>query len=406
LVMSLLRNIVSHQSSAPEVTASHRSPVPSIARLFLAFLKLGATSFGGPSMVVYIRRLAVEKMRWMSEGSFFEGVALCQILPGATAMQTAAYVGYRVQGIAGACATFVGFGLPSFILMMILSALYVRSHSIPAVVSAFSGLQAIVVAIIANAVVSFGRTTLKDWKGALIGLISAVMFGLGINPIIVIVCAMILGMILRVDIAALRSKVESTSQRSYTGLIILLVFAGIGFILLFILNRPLFDLASAMSVINLFSFGGGFGCIPLMFHEVVDAQHWLDGPTFLNGIVLGQITPGPIMITATFAGYLSRGLPGGLVATIGIFLPSFFLVVWTAPSFKRLLASPSFVAAAGGTLYSFVGLLVTVGVRFGLDVHWNPARIILACGSLAALLMGTDILWVVLVGTVLSIGLV
>jgi chromate transporter len=404
--MSSLRDIKINKSSVEDATALGRSSVPSIIRLFLAFLKLGATSFGGPSIVVYIRRLVVEKMRWMSEGSFFEGVALCQILPGATAMQTAAYVGYRAQGVAGAVAAFIGFGLPSFILMMILSALYVRSHSIPAVVSAFSGLQAIVVAIIANAVVSFGRTTLKDWKGVAIGLVSAAMFGLGINPIIVIVCAMIVGMILRADIAALRSKVESTSQRSHTGLILLPVFAGIGFILLFILNRSLFDLALVMSVINLFSFGGGFACIPLMFHEAVDVRHWLNSPAFLNGIVLGQITPGPIMITAAFVGYLSHGLLGGLVATIGIFLPSFFLVVWTAPYFRRLLASSSFIAAAGGTLYSFVGLLVTVGVRFGLDVHWDPARVFLACGSLATLLMGVDILWVVLVGTALSIVMI
>jgi chromate transporter len=402
-VMSLLRNIRGHVSSAADAASPHGTLAPSIARLFLAFLKLGATSFGGPSIVVYIRQLAVEKMRWMQETSFFEGVALCQILPGATAMQTAAYVGFYVRGLLGAAAAFIGFGLPSFILMLVFSALYVRSHNIAQVVSAFSGLQVIIVAIIANAVVSFGRTTLKDWKSVAISLTSAVMFRLGISPIVVIVFAMMLGVILHIDATSLSSKIEPIFRRSHVGLIFLLVFTGASFILLFIFSRQLFDLAWLMSVINLFSFGGGFACLPLMLHEVVDVRHWLDGPTFLNGIILGQITPGPISISATFVGYLLRGPIGALVATIGTFLPAFLLLIVTAPYFKRLLASSRFVAAAGGTLCSFVGLLITVGMRFSLDVHWDPVRFLFACGSFVALLLGTDVLWVVLAGTAVSI---
>jgi chromate transporter len=401
--MSLSRDMKCKASSVADTASPISMSAPSIAGLFLAFLKLGATSFGGPSIVVYIRRLAVEKMRWMQEASFFEGVALCQILPGATAMQTAAYVGFSVRGLLGAATAFVGFGLPAFILMLIFSALYVRSHNIAQVVSAFSGLQVIVVAIIANAVVSFGRTTLKDWKSVAISLASAVMFRSGVSPIGVIVFAMILGVVLHIDATSLSSKIESTSQRSRTGPISLLVFTGAALILLFIFSRQLFDLAWLMSVISLFSFGGGFACIPLMFHEVVDVRHWVDGPTFLNGIVLGQITPGPISISATFVGYLLRGPIGALVATIGTFLPAFLLLIVTAPYFKRLLASSKFVAAAGGTLCSFVGLLITAAMRFGLDVHWDPIRILLACGSFVALLLGTDVLWVVLVGTALSI---
>ena len=377
--------------------------MPSIAGLFLAFLRLGATAFGGPSIIVYIRRLAVEKRRWLSEGAFAEGVALCQILPGATAMQTAAYVGFKIRGLTGGMATFIGFCLPSFVLMMAFSALYVRTHNLSTVISAFSGLQAIVVAIITSAFVSFGRTTIRNWKGVVISLVSAAMFGWKINPILAIVCAMILGIALRIDTEALQSSVESSFRRSNTGLVVFLCVAAAGYVLLFLFRRPLFDLASMMSVINLFSFGGGFACIPLMLHEVVDVRHWLDSPTFLNGIVLGQVTPGPIMITATFIGYMSHGPMGGVVATIAIFLPAFFLVIWTAPYFKRLLASSPFRAAAGGTLCSFVGLLVAVGVRLALDVHWDPIRAFLACGSLIALLWGADILWVVLFGTALSV---
>jgi chromate transporter len=113
---------------------------PSLTHLFTSFLRLGATSFGGPAMVAYIRKMAVEQKHWLDEESFRYGVALCQTIPGATAMQTSAYVGLKVRGVAGALVSFVGFGLPAFIIMMALSALYIRTFSIPTVVSAFNGL--------------------------------------------------------------------------------------------------------------------------------------------------------------------------------------------------------------------------------------------------------------------------
>ncbi|NJD53078.1 MAG: chromate transporter [Candidatus Methanoperedens sp.] len=103
---------------------------PSITHLFTSFLRLGATSFGGPAMVAYIRKMAVEQKHWLDEETFRYGVALCQTIPGATAMQTSAYVGLRARGVAGALVSFAGFGLPAFIIMMALSALYVRTYSL------------------------------------------------------------------------------------------------------------------------------------------------------------------------------------------------------------------------------------------------------------------------------------
>src|SRR5512137_718075 len=108
---------------------------PSLGNLFAAFLRLGATAFGGPAMVAYIRELAVGRKGWLSARTFDDGVALCQVVPGATAMQTAAYVGLCVRGVPGAAASFLGFGLPAFGLMVVLSAVYARMHNLPAVVS-------------------------------------------------------------------------------------------------------------------------------------------------------------------------------------------------------------------------------------------------------------------------------
>jgi chromate transporter len=167
------------------------NPQPSIVGLFISFLRLGTTAFGGPSMVAYIRKMVVEEKNWLDAEVFTDGVALCQTIPGATAMQTAAYVGLKTRGVVGEAASFIGFGLPAFLLMMAFSALYVYTNNLPIVVSAFSGLQGIIVAIVANATVSFGKTTLKDWRTLILAVTAAGLFGLNVSPILVIMLAAI-----------------------------------------------------------------------------------------------------------------------------------------------------------------------------------------------------------------------
>ena len=376
---------------------------PSLTHLFTSFLRLGATSFGGPAMVAYIRKMAVEQKHWLDEDSFRYGVALCQTIPGATAMQTSAYVGLKVRGVAGALASFAGFGLPAFIIMMALSALYVRTYSLPAVVSAFNGLQAIIVAIVANATVSFGMTYLKKWRDIIIAIAAASMFGLGVNPIMVILLAALLGIVLY-NRQTLPQQTSSASNSSFTRPVLLILSAAaIGFVILFFVHRGLFDLAILMFRIDLFAFGGGFASVPIMFHEIVDVRSWMDGLTFLNGMALGQVTPGPIVITATFIGYLLYGPVGGVIATVSVFLPSFLIVVGIVPYFDKLRTSPYFNKAIGGILCSFVGLLLSVTFRFALNIPWDFLRIILTVAAFVALLFKVDILWVVLIGTVISV---
>ena len=355
-------------------------------------------------MVAYIRTMTVEKKRWLDAETFSDGVTLCQTIPGATAMQTAAYVGLKTQGVIGAGASFIGFGIPAFLLMMTLAALYTYTHNLPIVVLAFSGLQAIIVAIIANATLSFGKTTLKDWKSIAIAGIAAALFGLNLNPIIVILLAAVAGLEL------IKPKQPNPHHSASVQLLpctkpILLIASGsaISFLLLFFFNRTLFSLAALMFRIDLLAFGGGFASVPLMFHEIVEFRNWIDGQTFMNGIVLGQVTPGPIVITATFIGYLLGGPLGGVIATIAVFLPSFMIVVSISPYFDRLRTSPYFNKVIGGALCSFVGLLLTVTIRFALNVHWNLSHLLLASGALVALLLKVDILWVVVIGTVISV---
>ncbi len=357
-------------------------------------------------MVAYIRKMVVEKNHWLDSETFGEGVALCQMIPGATAMQTAAYIGLKTRGIIGAIASFVGFGLPAFFLMIVFAVLYASTHTMPAVVSVFNGLQAIIIAIIANATIAFGKRTVNDWQYFVIASIAAALFGLYVNPIFVILLAAVLGLALVKTKQPIPLHPASKKTVSYTKPILLILSSSaIALFLLFLLDRTLFNLAVLMFRIDLLAFGGGFASVPLMFHEVVGVRNWMDEMTFMNGIVLGQVTPGPIVITATFIGYLLGGLLGGVVATFSIFLPSFIIVVGISPYFDRLRISPYFNKVLEGILCSFVGLLFAVTIRFALNVHWDLIHILLASSAFIALLLKVDILWVVLAGTVTSMML-
>jgi chromate transporter len=376
---------------------------PSLARLFLSFLRLGATAFGGPAMIAYIRRMVVEQKKWMDDASFRDGVAFCQMVPGATAMQSSAYVGLRVRGVSGAAVSFIGFGLPAFLIMMALSALYMHTQNLPVIISAFNGLQAIIVSIVANAAITFGRTSIKSWKAAAIAIVAGILFGFGLNPFLVILLAAIAGIVLYIKQPSPPIVPLSKPMTTTRSTLIIVTVVILGFAILFFANRGLFNLAALMFRIDLFAFGGGFASVPLMFNEVVNVNAWMDGPTFLNGIALGQITPGPIVITATFVGFLLYGPFGATVATFAVFLPSFLIVVGIGPYFDKLNAFPYFSKAVSSILSSFVGLLLAVTVLFALKVPWDFFRALIAVAAFIALLLKVEVYWVVLAGIVISI---
>ena len=234
---------------------------------------------------------------------------------------------------------------------------------------------------------------------------AAGLFGLGVNPLIVILLAALEGWAL-LESQGPASRPEADPARvapTTKPLLFLLAAVAAGFFLLYLTQPVLFELAALMFRIDLFAFGGGYASVPLMFHEIVEARGWLDGSTFLDAIVLGQITPGPIVITATFVGFWLYGLPGGVIATVSVFLPSFMLVVGLVPYFDRLRASRLFNRIIDGILCSFVGLLLTVTLRFAGNVQWDVLRLVLVGAAFIALRLKVDILWVVAIGATVSV---
>ena len=381
----------------------------SLGSVFLIFLRLGATGFGGPAKIRDIRSMVVDRKQWLSAEDFKGGLALCQAVPGATGMQISAYIGLKERGFAGAAVAYVGYGLSPFVAMLVLSVLYLYGHNLATVQSLFTGLQAIVIALVFNAALGFGKSYIARWwqLPVVVGALAAFIFR--INPIFVIVGAGVVGLLLPVPGSAPAQSclvARAPRQRYLRPLILLLAVAAAIVGILFVVDRELFSLTVAMLRIDLFAFGGGFTSVPLMQHEFVDVRQWVDTKTFLDGIALGQVTPGPIVVTATFVGFLVAGFLGAFVATLAIFLPSFVILVLVQPLFERLRSSRLFNRAIQGALLAFVGLLLVMTYRLGVALPWDWAPIVLALAAFAALRLKVDVLWVIVVGAGASLLLI
>jgi len=374
----------------------------SLSQLFLEFLKLGATGFGALAIIDYIQREICEKKKWLDTETFNYGIVVSQMIPGSPTTQVASYVGLHLRGIAGAIVSFIAYNLPSFALMILLSYLYQRVHTIPQVASIFSGLQAIILAIVLYAVFNFGKNFIKTTQELVISLIALVWLLLEIHPIIAIIFSGVLGLLVFKRSSVVPS-VSGTPHSNYGYKSILLLFLALssGFVLLFFVNRKLFELGASMLRVDLLAFGGGYAAIPIMFHEVVSRHQWLNAETFLNGIALGQVTPGPVIITSTFIGYLHSGFPGALIATISIYSPSLLILITAVPYFDRLKNNPYFNRAVRGMLCAFVGLLAWLALSLGLKIHWDWFKIVLAGASFIALLLKLEMVWIIIAGAII-----
>jgi chromate transporter len=242
-----------------------------------------------------------------------------------------------------------------------------------------------------------------------ISLAAGAYIFLGGNPILAIAAAAATGTLLYRNMAGsggVGGNSDTQALRSTTRLVLLIVLTAIAALLVLLFaNRHLFDLSTLALKVDMFAFGGGFASVPVMLHEVVGVRHWMSTQTFMDGIAMGQVTPGPIVITATFVGYQIAGFVGAVLATVCVFLPSFVILALVVPRFDRVKTDPRFQHAMKGVLASFVGLLLAVTLRFGLAVPWTPVSALLACGAFVALMLRVEVPWVVIPGAILSIVL-
>lgn len=351
-------------------------------------------------MTAHIRKHIVDRKEWLSPNAFDSGLALCQIIPGAIVMQVAAYVGLKIRGIWGAIVCFVGFGLPAFLVMFTLSVFYKHTQHMGSVEIILKGLQVIIVAIVANAAVIFGQKNFSNYKHWIIAFFAAGLFYLKIHPALVLVISSVLGLfLLKNDPFPKEHSVRSKTFKAFLWIISLVALFST---ILYFINKEYFKLAFIMLHIDLFSFGGGLASIPIMYNELVDLYGWFDHKTFMDGVILGQVTPGSIIISAAFFGYMHFGIIGSILATLCVFTPSFLILIGIIPFFDKLHRYPQFNRITKAVLCSFVGLLAIVSFRFANEVHWNILNISIVIIAFIFLLRKIDVIWIILAGIILS----
>jgi chromate transporter len=265
------------------------------------------------------------------------------------------------------------------------------------------------VAIILNACITFGRPILKDWKVILIAVLSFLAFFFQLNFVLIFVFAAAAGLLLRPKTPTMKAgspgKVPMEGKREKECLIVVLLAAFICVLLLFsyLIDPRITNLSLGLSKIGALAFGGGFTAIPLIQYEMVDRFQWLSTKEFLDGIALGQVTPGPILITATFVGYKVANLLGAFMATVGVFFPSFFILVLLIPYHDRLRGVEKVRMMEQAVLGSFIGMLALVLYNFGRTSLVDIPRILMAAAAFYGIHKKISLPYILLAGGVLSI---
>jgi chromate transporter len=384
---------------------------PSAAELFFTFIHLGLTAFGGLAMVEPIRRRVVTAKAWLSQGEFLDGVALCQVVPGATVVQLATYVGYRLRQVPGALAAAAGFILPAFGLMLVLSYLYFRFGDLPWVQSLSRGLGAVVIALLLQTLWRLGQAVRRHWVDLAIALLTLAAFWWRVNYLVVILGAGLLRLLLtrwlpHAEPGLAPSIAAPVSHPGRTLVQAAVVLAGLALTVagLWRLSSQVGLMSLIFLKIGVISFGGGYVMIPILQWEMVDRLAWLTLRQFLDGILLGFATPGPIIILATFVGYWVAGLPGAVVATVSIFLPPILIIVFLAPYYQRLKEARWMRPVIQGILSALVGMLILVLLQMGqATLRDLPSWAIMAVASLALIGFEVNLIWVVAAAAGLSL---
>ncbi len=376
----------------------------SLWMLFWTFLKIGSTAFGGfMALISVVQNYMVERRKLLSHGEMLDGISLATILPGPIAVNVVAYSGYCVRGISGAVVCATAVILPSFFLILALSYVYFTWGEIPAVSSVFKGFLPAVAAIIVSAAYNMGKKSLSGYAEYIIAIIAMlILINVGgfFSTIFIIVASGLVGYVF-FDGDANNQKTRSTrsphSGRSAAiiGVSVLTVSA-----LLYawlktnvVIAAKLFATFSGMSLLL---FGGGFVFIPLIKEVVVDTNGWVSYQEFIDGIALGQVTPGPILLSATFIGYKVGGIIGATFATIGIFTPPAMLMLMCSHFLEKIKSSDEIRSTLKGIRCGVIGMIAAAGYIVIMSAEPNLASIMIFTLALVAIFkFKLEVAWII-----------
>ncbi|MEO7208033.1 MAG: chromate efflux transporter [Steroidobacteraceae bacterium] len=348
----------------------------SVADIVRYFLRLGTLGFGGPvALVGQMERELVTERGWLSKDQMREAIAACQSLPGLLAIQVGIFVAYLRGRWRGAWAGGWAFILPNFLIVTGLGALYVHFGGLKSITAIFYGVSPAVIALILHSCYRLAKLGMEDW---LQWTLAAICFGVTVilqaEVAILFIGSGIIGMLYY---GTLRHRPSSTGMMLAVPIAPiagpLVSSSTLGKLLLFFLK------AGALT------FGSGLVIVPFLQQGVVQQYGWLDEHTFLIAVAVGMISPGPVVITATFVGYLVSGFAGALAATVGIFLPSFLLVLIVAPILIRHRANRNVQGFVKGAYGAAIGTILGSCVLLGRIAIGDGVTILIAAVSLAAL---------------------
>ena len=325
-------------------------------------LKLGSIGFGGPvALVGYMYRDLVERRQWISEADYKEGLTLAQLMPGPLAAQLAMYLGYVHYRLLGATLVGVAFVVPSFLMVVALGWLYVRFGGLDWMQAAFYGVGAAVIGIIALSAYKLTTKNIgRDWVLWSIYLVSGAITALTETEYIFV---FLLGGVL---VWLLRAPPRFLVRNKTTSLAV-----AAPAVLLF--NWPLLgQILGFFAKAGACVFGSGLAIVPFLYGGVVTEHHWLNEHQFVDAVAVAMITPGPVVITVGFIGYLVAGLSGAVVAAIGMFLPCYLFTIIPAPYFKKHGKRPGIVAfisgATAAAIGTIAGAVIVLGRRSVIDI--------------------------------------
>jgi chromate transporter len=347
-------------------------PRVSLATVAGAWLRLGCTGFGGPpAHIALLRRLCVEQRHWLDPQEFEDGIATTNLLPGPASTQLAIFCAWRLRGAAGAIVGGIGFIAPGMVLILALSAAFLAAHPPIWILGAAAGAGAAVPAVALHA--AWGLTP-SSWRRAGVRrhahvrwIIYALAGGVAaatIGPFLVLV-------LLGCGLVEVAIRVQGRSPASPRSMMAMLPAAAIHTVAV----GGLGALAWVAFKVGALSYGGGFVIVPLMQHDAVSTYHWMTGTQFLDAVALGQVTPGPVVLTVAVVGYAAAGFAGGLLAVLVAFTPSFVFVLAGGPQFNRIRTNASIQSFLAGAGPAVIGAIAGSTIQLGLAFHvaWQIA---------------------------------
>lgn len=363
-----------------------------LKQLAILFLKLGTIAFGGPAAhIAMMRREVVERRSWMSESRFLDLLGATNLIPGPNSTEMAIHIGHERAGFPGLLVAGACFILPATLIVLLLAWVYVTYGTLPQLAGLLYGIKPVVLAIVIQAIFQLGKTAIKSWELAIIAVVSFLLSWLWNNEIAILLGSGLLMLAYRFNWRnkgkTLLSVPMVLGMMTPTGAIGSTMGIGLLPIFLFFLK------------VGAVLFGSGYVLLAFLQSELVNRYGWLTQQQLLDAIVVGQVTPGPVLTTATFIGYLLAGPQGAFWATFGIFLPAFVFVGLSAPFIPRLRNSKLAAHFLDGVNASAVALMGVVTCQlFPTAVVDVSSGILLAASLIAVFCFRVNTAWLCLLG--------